>query len=153
MTISDVILHIRYTARMGGDPMGSQATKELIATLGTAGQTPQYLMFCLRYDFPTEWAAFVNGTGDFSLAVQKSFFPYAVQSSKLTVSSLSLHAPGATGTTVSSLTPTIDLTALSASLNAASATGTVSLPSDPNMMVRSQSRQVYLLLQYYFKTT
>lgn len=28
-TISDVILHIRYTARMAGDPLGAEATKEL----------------------------------------------------------------------------------------------------------------------------
>ena len=60
-TISDVILHIRYTAREAGDPLGAQATKELQAMLDTAGQSSQALLFCLRYDFPTEWSAFVNG--------------------------------------------------------------------------------------------
>ena len=36
-TISDVILHIRYTARQAGDPLGAQATKELVAMLDTPG--------------------------------------------------------------------------------------------------------------------
>jgi hypothetical protein len=40
-TISDVILHIRYTARDAGDPLAAQATKELIAMLGTVGQSGQ----------------------------------------------------------------------------------------------------------------
>ena len=49
-----------------GDPLGSQATKELVTMLGTTGQSGQALLFCLRYDFPTEWSAFVNGGGDFT---------------------------------------------------------------------------------------
>ncbi len=75
-TISDVILHIHYTAREAGDPLGSQATKELAQMLDTAGQSGQTLMFCLRYDFPTEWSAFINGTGAFQVTLEKSFFPY-----------------------------------------------------------------------------
>ena len=92
-TISDVILHIRYTARQAGDPLAAQATKELTTMLDTAGQSSQALLFCLRYDFPTQWSAFVNGTGDFSLTLDKQFFPYWVQSArKLTVDALTLYA-------------------------------------------------------------
>jgi hypothetical protein len=64
-TVSDVILHIRYTAREAGDPLGAQATTELLQMLNTAGQASQALLFGLRYDFPTEWSAFINGTGNF----------------------------------------------------------------------------------------
>jgi hypothetical protein len=78
-TISDVIMHIKYTAREASNPLGSQATKELQAELDTAGQSGQALLFCLRYDFPTEWAAFVNGGGDFTFTLEKQYFPYAVQ--------------------------------------------------------------------------
>jgi hypothetical protein len=131
--------------------MASQSTKELATMLATAGQAPQYLMFCLRYDFPTEWAAFVNGTTNFAVALPKSLFPYAVQSAKLTVSNLTLYAPNAAGTSVASLTPPVDLTALSAALNSASAAGNISLASDPAILVRSQSKQVFLMLQYSFK--
>ena len=49
----------------GGRPAGAQATKELTAMLDTAGQSSQALLFCLRYDFPTQWSAFVNGNGGF----------------------------------------------------------------------------------------
>lgn len=78
-TISDVILHIRYTARQAGNPLAAQAAKELTTMLDTAGQASQALLFCLRYDFPTQWSAFVNGTGDFTVTLDKQFFPYYVR--------------------------------------------------------------------------
>jgi hypothetical protein len=91
-TISDVILHIRYTARNAGEPLASQATKELTAMFDTAGQSGQALLFCLRYDFPTEWSAFANGTGDFEVTLDKQFFPYYVQNArKLTIDGLTLR--------------------------------------------------------------
>jgi hypothetical protein len=77
-----VLLHMKYTAREAGDPTGSQATRELIAMFDTAGQSSQSLLFCLRYDFPTEWSAFVNGSGNFQVILQKSYFPYGVQSAR-----------------------------------------------------------------------
>jgi hypothetical protein len=82
-TISDVVLAVCYTAREAGDPLGAQATKELEAMLDTAGQSSQALLLCLRYDFPTQWSAFVNGTGDFTVTREKQYFPYAVQSAKV----------------------------------------------------------------------
>jgi hypothetical protein len=59
-TISDVILHIRYTARMAGDPLGATATSELTGMLDNPTQSSQTLLFCLRYDFPNEWCAFLT---------------------------------------------------------------------------------------------
>jgi hypothetical protein len=44
-TIADLILHIRHTARDAGDPLGSQATTELIQALDTKGQSSQALLF------------------------------------------------------------------------------------------------------------
>jgi hypothetical protein len=57
-TIADVILHIRYTAREGGDLLRSGATghiKELIAAAQAAGSVR---LFSVRHEFPTEWARF-----------------------------------------------------------------------------------------------
>jgi hypothetical protein len=82
MTIANVILHVRYTAREAGNPLGAQATKELLIQFAAAGQSTQALMFNLRYDFPTEWSAFVNGTTGFSVTLLKDNFPYMVQSAK-----------------------------------------------------------------------
>jgi Tc toxin complex TcA C-terminal TcB-binding domain len=148
-TISDVILHIRYTAREAGDSLGAQATKELQAMLDTAGQSSQALMFCLCFDFPTEWSAFVNGTADFAVTLQRLFFPYAVQNARrLTVDALTLYA--ASSGALTSVTPTVDLTVLSAGLTGSTAAAQLSLPADGTVLTRDQSQQVFLLLQYHF---
>ena len=80
-TISDVILHVRYTAREAGDPLGSTATKELKKIFADAARSPQALILNLKYDFPTEWAAFVNDSGQtpFTAKIDGSFLPYYVQ--------------------------------------------------------------------------
>jgi hypothetical protein len=92
ITISDVILHICYTAREAGDPLGSQATKELVQTLSAPGQSSQALMFNLRYDFPNEWSALVNGTGHFTTTLRKDYFPYMVQTAQISINRLTLYA-------------------------------------------------------------
>jgi hypothetical protein len=148
MTISDVILHIRYTAREAGDSLGEQGTKELITLLGIAGQSSQALMFNLRYDFPTEWSAFVNGNGDFSVTLQRDYFPYIVQSAKsVSIGSLTLYASVAGK--IAPLTPSsVNLHDLSASLTAGA--GTVDLPYDAQVMTRVAAQQVFLVIQYRF---
>ena len=50
--------------------------------LDTAGSSSQSLLLNLRYDFPTQWSAFVNGTGNFAATLDKQFFPYAVQTAR-----------------------------------------------------------------------
>ena len=152
-TISDVILHIRYTAREAGDPLGSQATKELAAMLDTAGQSSQALVFCLRYDFPTEWSAFV-GTGNFMVTLEKQYFPYAVQNAKvLGIDAVALYAESAGKVaSVTPLSPT-ELTALTQGLTSTAGQASLSLPSDDTVMTRDQSQQVFLVLQYHFGTS
>jgi hypothetical protein len=132
-TISDVILHIRYTARQAGNPLAAQATKELTAMLDTAGQR----------------SAFVNGTADFGVTLDKQFFPYFVQSArKLTIGGLTLYADSAG--TLASVTPADDLAGLSAGLNGATGQAALSLPGDAAVMTRDLSQQVFLVLQYHF---
>ena len=149
-TISDVILHIRYTARNAGDPLKSQATKELLATLNTAAQSGQALMFCLRFDFPSQWYAFVSGTANFAVELTKDLFPYMVQSAtQISVDALNLYA--ASGATIASVTPAVNLGALSTAFNATASTAPLSLPSDAAVMTRDPNQQVFLVLQYHFK--
>lgn len=148
-TISDVILHIRYTARQGGDQLATHAAKELTTMLDTAGRASQALLFCLRYDFPTQWSAFVNGTGDFAVTLDKQFFPYYVQGArKLTIDSLTLYA-GSSGT-LASVTPSTDVGALSVGLSGATGQASLSLPADGTVMTRELPQQVFLVLQYHF---
>jgi len=152
LTISDVILHLRYTARSGGAALAAQASKELAAMLDTAGLSGQAAMLCLRYDFPAEWATFVNGTANFAATLTRNRFPYIVQgAAKLTVDAVTLYA--ANGTQIGQLTPTIDLAALSSGLSGSTGSAALSLPADPAVMQRVQALQVFLVLQYHFGTS
>jgi hypothetical protein len=148
-TISDVILHIRYTAREAGDPLGAQATAELTRMLDAQGKSGQTLLFCLRYDFPTQWSAFINGAGDFQFVLEKQYFPYIAQGAKkLTIDNIALYA--ANGDKVASITLNNLVAAANASLALPAANATLNLPADANVLIRAQQQQVFLALQYHF---
>lgn len=97
-TISDVILHIRYTARPGGNTLAEKAVTFLQdEVLAKAEQSGLALLLSLRHDFPTEWAAFAN-TGKLTVPLRQAHFPYLVQSAmtqgkELKVEALELHVP------------------------------------------------------------
>jgi hypothetical protein len=148
-TITDVILHIRYTAREAGDPLGSQATKELQAMFDSAERSSQALLLCLRFDFPTEWAVFVSEGAEFKATLARALFPYAVQGAKkLTIDALTLYS--ADGESIASSTPmTVDLAVLSSELSGAAGEAAVTLPAD-NVLVPEQAKEVFLVLQYHF---
>jgi hypothetical protein len=88
-TISDVILHIRYTARQGVDRTKVQAA--LHDLFQQASQVNLALLFSLRHDFPTEWSAFVNGTGDFIATIRRDHFPYFTQGKTITIVGFDLY--------------------------------------------------------------
>jgi hypothetical protein len=156
LTISDLILHIRYTARDAGNPLRTAATSSLKGMLKQAGSSGQALLFNLRYDFPTEWSAFVNGTGDFTVTLAKSFFPYAVQAATgLTIDSLTLYtgipATTAAAPSLASVIPQgTDLAALSAALTGPTGEALLPLPADDNVLTRDLTKQVFLVMQYRF---
>ena len=156
LTISDLILHIRYTARDAGDPLRSAATSSLTGMLKQAGTSGQALLFNLRYDFPTEWSAFVDGTGDFTVTLATSFFPYAVQAAAgLTIDSLILYtgvpATAAAAPSLASVIPQgTDLAALSTALTGSAGESQLALPADDSVLTRDLTRQVFLVMQYHF---
>jgi hypothetical protein len=93
-TISDVILHIRYTARQGVDPTKVKTALEELFGLSDSPQSASVglaMLLSLRHEFPTDWSAFVNGTGDFSTTVRKEFFPYFTQGRTITITGLDLY--------------------------------------------------------------
>jgi hypothetical protein len=49
------------------------------------------LLFSLRHDFPTEWSAFVNSTGDFTATIRKDYFPYFTQGKQITITGLEIY--------------------------------------------------------------
>jgi hypothetical protein len=153
-TISDVILHVRYTARDGGAALGGAATKSL-ATMpppGPAGSTPALaLLLNLRHDFPTQWYAFTTGGGaDFSAPLTMDYFPYAVQSTKLTIESIGVYA--AQGGQVTPA-PAIAVPANMATDLDTTGTTTLDLPQDANVLNSGgpPTKAVYAIIAYTAK--
>jgi hypothetical protein len=149
-TITDVILHVRYTAREAGDPLASKATSELLSMFAPSGQgaqAGQALLFCLRYDFPSQWAAFVNGKGNsgFAATLTRQDFPYMVQSARtIQIDTLVLYAAGANAPRTITPPPSF----------APDGTLPVVLPYDPSdttVLICQQSQLVYMVLQYNFQ--
>jgi hypothetical protein len=143
-TITDAILHIRYTARQAGDPLASQCVKELQAAFKSGADNLQ-LLFMLRNDFPTEWAAFVNSTSGspkFTFNLQLSYFPYAVQGLTVKPTGIALYADGLTPAS-----PQPSLSVLPAKLDAANPSATVSIPADSAALTQ-KANQVYMVITY-----
>jgi hypothetical protein len=65
-TISDVILHLRYTAREGGGLLKNGAVENLKTRIEEAQAAGSVRLFSMRHEFPTEWAKFKNATVDLS---------------------------------------------------------------------------------------
>jgi hypothetical protein len=61
-TITDVVLHIRYTARDGGASLRSAALQEIKNLIDTASAAGSVRLFSMRHDFPTQWAKFTSLT-------------------------------------------------------------------------------------------
>jgi hypothetical protein len=93
-TISDVVLHVRYTARQGVDPTKVKAALDDL--FQGANEANLALLFSLRNEFPTEWSAFVNGTGDFSAKIRRDYFPYFTQNSQITITGFELYGQDVT---------------------------------------------------------
>jgi hypothetical protein len=61
-TISDVVLHLRYTAREGGVMLRKAARETLEATMADTNILAQARLVSLRHEFPNEWARFLSPT-------------------------------------------------------------------------------------------
>jgi len=81
-TISDVILHLRYTARGGGELLRRGATENLKALIESAQAAGSVRLFSVRHEFPTEWAKFqartpgVNQRFELALKMRPEHYPF-----------------------------------------------------------------------------
>ena len=57
-TITDVVLHLRYTAREGGAPLRAAAVAYVEEKLTEATATGSVGLLSVRHEFPSEWAQF-----------------------------------------------------------------------------------------------
>jgi hypothetical protein len=79
-TISDVILHVRYTARAGGEQLRARASQGLVERLNALTREPTgteglVALMPLRQDFQAQWRQFKDGQ-DMTLQLTDQLFPY-----------------------------------------------------------------------------
>jgi Tc toxin complex TcA C-terminal TcB-binding domain len=94
-TLSDVVLHIHYTAREGGERLKQAAKGALAQALGEEAVKPLARMFSLKHEFPTEWHKFthpaVAAVSTFMLDKDRFPFLFRGKSKTLTVGKVFLY--------------------------------------------------------------
>lgn len=81
-TISDVIVHIKYTALESGDTSFITDTKTRLNTLFSSGEsTLDYgmalpRMFSIKHEFSNEWNKYKQGASSLDFSISENMFPY-----------------------------------------------------------------------------
>jgi hypothetical protein len=79
-TISDVILHLRYTARDGGSVLGEKITAGLVKAVNDAAALGSTRLFSLRHEFPSAWAKLratpAGQSGVLTFKLTEDHYPY-----------------------------------------------------------------------------
>jgi hypothetical protein len=104
-TISDVVLHLRYTARDGGLALRSTATTALQARIAAASTVGSARLLDVRHEFPTEWARFTTSlpsgqppTAPLTLTLREEHYPFwASQTTDRVLRSVELFASAGSG--------------------------------------------------------
>ena len=152
-TISDLILHLRYTAREGG-ALKSEAVKQIEELVKDTKESGLARSFSLKHDFSTEWHRFVNSTEDENLKIdiKKDHFPYIAQGFDIKVSKIQLFA-----ITDGELKPrnidNIPLNTVNDDINdiAKNNQAKLAIASDAKVLTRDKEAQVFLVLSYYLE--
>jgi hypothetical protein len=146
-TTSDVILHIRFTARQGVDQTKVKSSlDDLLAEVSADSGANLALLFSLPHDFPMEWSAFVNGTDNFSATIKHDFFPYFTQGKDITINDLKIYGPDVTKhhTVDDPAARTSDLHDTGGFTLTAAEDGA----GPTQVLTRTPGRQVYLIVRY-----
>jgi hypothetical protein len=91
-SISDAILHVKYTAREGGDPL-RQAARQALAP---GAQDDLLRLFSLRHEFPGEWYRFLNPIAashpsqSMTIDLTTVRFPYQFRGKTISITKLEL---------------------------------------------------------------
>ena len=85
-TITDVVLHVRYTSREGGDSLKAAAVQNLQNQIKHAQTIGSIGLFSIRHEFPSDWAKFqsvtIGGatpTAELSLTLTPELYPFWAQ--------------------------------------------------------------------------
>lgn len=99
-TISDVVLHINYTARESGGLFKEEAVdyiKSFIENAADLSDQPLIRMFSMKHEFPTEWHKFLHPSAEggeqlLEFIIGKARFPFFAQDRDITVMKLEVFA-------------------------------------------------------------
>jgi hypothetical protein len=99
-TISDVIIHLKYTAREAGGEfkkMAADHMKNFIKYSSELPSAPLIRMFSMKHEFPSGWNRFLHpvtagGEQVLSFTIGKERFPFFAQSGDITVMKLDVLA-------------------------------------------------------------
>lgn len=80
-TISDVIVHLRYTARNGGQSLADAANTSLDALLQSSTDGPMHQLLSLRRDFSTQWQHYRSApAAGLTIELTEDHFSYLTRS-------------------------------------------------------------------------
>jgi hypothetical protein len=144
-TISDVILHIRYTARQGVDPTKVKTALDDLFQQAAAGGPNFALLFSLQQDFAADWAAFSGGAGDFRATIRREDFPYFTQGKTITIDEMDLY-----GENVAKHHMTGDAAAATSDLEANQrfVFSAAPDPAGPTQVLTRNATTIFLILRY-----
>jgi hypothetical protein len=120
-TITDVVIHVRYTARQGGDTLAAAAVTNIQALIQKAQTVGSICLFSVRHDFPSQWAKFVSTTisattpsAELELALVPELYPFwsqgIVGSNPVKAVAFFAEMPGGSATTTINMNDKADLT-------------------------------------------
>ncbi len=98
-TISDVVLHLRYTAREGGVMLSKAARETLEAIIADPNILAQARLVSLRHEFPTEWKRFLLPTDATTLKQELTVdlpmerFPFRFRGSQMHIREVEVLMP------------------------------------------------------------
>jgi len=85
-TITDAVIHVRYTAREGGDTLKTAAISNLQSLIQKAQTVGSVCLFSVRHDFPSQWAKFQSVTiaaatpsAELQLTLVSELYPFWAQ--------------------------------------------------------------------------
>ncbi len=90
-TITDVILHCRYTARQGGDLLKAAAVQNLQNQINKANSAGSVVLYSIRHDFPSEWAK-LQSTSQLTVAFNPDLYPFWAQGQTIGIKSVQFFA-------------------------------------------------------------
>ncbi|MBD1847607.1 insecticidal toxin protein [Cyanobacteria bacterium FACHB-63] len=103
-TITDALLHIRYTAREAGGLLKNGAITNLTDQINAAQTVGSVRLFSLRHEFPTEWAKFKGikidsaiPDAELTLDIREEHFPYWSKGRLESIKESTFYKQGSTG--------------------------------------------------------